>query len=213
MDKIIDIIIKMQENHTEEWHKAEEEFSKDLNNVNTPEEILYNYVKANHLMNFRLWHTEDIARRKDVSSKVIADCKYKIDELNQMRTNFYECIDAAFTKLLKPKLPQVCEDVQNTETLGMVIDRLSILSLKIYHMNEQKMRTDTSTERVKQAADKLGVLLEQKTALVKAVKYLIKEYISGKKKIAAYYQFKMYNDPELNPQLYKHKGENNDERK
>lgn len=95
----------------------------------------------------------------------------------------------------------------------MTIDRLSILSLKIFHMNEQTQRTDTSFEKVKQASEKLDVLLEQKKSLVKAVKHLIKEYLSGKKRIASYYQFKMYNDPDLNPQLYQNKGENNVDRK
>lgn len=213
MDEIIDTIAKAQEKYTELWHVNEEDLAEEFEVSSSPIETLYNYVKANHLMNFKLWHTEDIARRKDVPPVVIADCKYKIDKLNQMRTNFYENIDTAITKLLLPELPDVCEDIQNTETLGMTIDRLSILSLKIFHMNEQTQRTDTSFEKVKQASEKLDVLLEQKKSLVKAVKHLIKEYLSGKKRIASYYQFKMYNDPDLNPQLYQNKGENNVNRK
>ncbi len=213
MDDIIDTIAKMQAKYTELWHSEEEELSPQLDVCDDLVQTLYSYVKANHLMNYKLWHTEDIARRKDVPPQVIADCKYKIDGLNQLRTNFYENIDSALIKILAPKLPDVCDNIQNTETLGMTIDRLSILSLKIYHMNEQKLRTDTSLDKVKLASDKLDILLGQKKSLIIAIKYLIQEYLAGKKRPASYYQFKMYNDPDTNPQLYQNKGENHDKHK
>lgn len=208
MDEIIDNIANMHEQYTEQWHHIEDQLTESLEGTQDTEKMLYNYVKANHLMNFKLWHTEDIARRKDVSPDVIAECKYKIDILNQKRTNYYEAIDAAITQILLPLLPKESEDIQNTETIGMTIDRLSILSLKIYHMNEQKLRTDTSIEKVKSAADKLNILLKQRHALIRAIKYLIQEYIRGKKRMEAYYQFKMYNAPETNPQIYQNTTKN-----
>jgi len=153
-------------------------------------------------MNYKLWHTEDIARRKDVTPCVTADCKYRIDRLNQKRTDFYEKIDESIIELLTPCLPEICRDVQNTESPGMAVDRMSILALKIYHMKEQAMRSDVGAEHIKTAKDKLQILESQRHNLIKAVKHLIDEYLTGRKTLKAFYQMKMYNDPNLNPQLY-----------
>lgn len=154
-------------------------------------------------MNFKLWHIEDIARRTDVSHEIIANCKHEIDLLNQKRTDYYELIDVHFISQLA-KLTNIAEGApKNTESFGMTIDRLSILSLKIYHLTEELNRRSTTDSDYSLIHGKLTTLNHQKQDLVSAVKYLIGEYIDGKKSPMTYKQFKMYNDPTLNPELYK----------
>lgn len=185
------------------WHKQEPE------NVDVVEAVALEHLEklilAQHLKNFALWHVEDIARRKDVGPEVIADCKYRIDGLNQRRNDYMEKVDECLVGLLMPLLPQSNARI-NTESLGMAIDRMSILALKIYHMAEQAERIDVDDAHRESCRSKLAVLEEQRRDLVGAVLELIDEYAAGTKQPKAYYQFKMYNDPSLNPQLYTHNG-------
>ncbi len=187
-----------------EWHVHEPESIDAAGSANAPD-MLRNLVLAQHLMNFRLWHTEDIARRRDVDASVIAECKHRIDTLNQRRTDAFEAVDAYLVDRLcrfLPALPEGQRPRHNTESLGMAVDRLSILALKIYHMDEQTRRGDVRENHRKTCASKLFVLKEQRSDLVQAVFDLIDDFCAGIKSPKAYYQFKMYNDPALNPQLY-----------
>ena len=159
-----------------------------------------------HLRNFRLWHVEDTARRRDVDDAVIADCKRRIDVLNQERNDRMERVDACLVALLRPYLPEACSEAYNTESPGMAIDRLSILSLKIWHMAEQTRREDASPDHIAACREKLAVLHRQRQDLAAAVQGLMAEYLAGTKRPGVYFQFKMYNDPNLNPQLYAPRG-------
>lgn len=158
---------------------------------------------AQHLMNFKLWHTEDQARRKDVGDNVIAECKRTIDGFNQLRNNFMEKVDACIVGMCLPYLPQTDSPRYNTESIGAAVDRLSILSLKIYHMREETERTDVDAAHIESCRHKLFTLLEQREDLFTAILELIDDYAAGLKRPRVYYQFKMYNDPRLNPALYK----------
>jgi len=111
-------------------------------------------------------------------------------------------VDACLVALLRPLLPASPAPHANTESLGMAIDRLSILSLKIWHMDEQLARTDVTPDHIASCAKKLEVLKEQRADLIEAIKYLITEFLAGSKAPKLYFQFKMYNDPALNPELY-----------
>ncbi|CAK7035541.1 MAG: hypothetical protein DELT_00547 [Desulfovibrio sp.] len=186
-----------------DWHESE---PRDVSpeGGNDVSEKLRKLILAQHWKNYQLWHTEDIARRKDVDFSVIADCKYTIDKFNQQRNDAFEAVDEFLVNRLKAFLPQAAEGRPryNTESLGMAIDRLSILALKIYHMAEQVSRQDVTEEHRKSCADKLAVLKEQRGDLQQSVFDLVDEFCSGAKQPKAYYQFKMYNDPALNPQLY-----------
>lgn len=167
--------------------------------------LLRGLVLAQHLMNFRLWHVEDTARRTDVGPEVIAACKRTIDELNQCRNDYMEKVDACLVALLRPLLPAPVSGRRprhNTESLGMAVDRLSILSLKVFHMAEQGGRTDAAPGHRERCAARLAVLREQRADLVRAVLDLIAEFLEGSKQPKVYHQFKMYNDPSLNPELY-----------
>ena len=199
MEKLMDEIAILQTKLTDEWHISEPADAEESH------ESLLSFVKANHLMNHKLWHTEDIARRKDVDAAVIAECKHKIDALNQRRTDFFEKIDNEMVNMILPQLPDDCADVQNTESLGMAVDRLSILAHKIYHMREQTLRKDVDIDHIDASIVKLDTLTAQRENLIRSVKYLIAEYILGAKRPKQFYQFKMYNDPNLNPQVYGNK--------
>ncbi|MFQ8734669.1 MAG: DUF4254 domain-containing protein [Bilophila wadsworthia] len=156
---------------------------------------------AQHLRNFRLWHIEDTARRRDVTPDVIADCKYRIDRLNQERNDRIERVDARLVAL-SPAAPGLARAAHQYGIFGMAIDRLSILSLKIWHMDEQVRRTDVTPEHIASCEKKLAVLKEQRADLSLAVKHLVTEFVEGTKTPKLYFQFKMYNDPTLNPELY-----------
>ena len=168
-------------------------------------ETLNALILSQHLRNFRLWHVEDIARRRDVGPEVIADCKRRIDTLNQERNDRIEKVDVCLLNMLAPLLPPDAGQAMNTESLGMAVDRLSILSLKIWHMDEQTRRDDVSPAHVDACRNKLAVLKTQRGDLQQALMDLLHEFAAGTKRPKLYFQFKMYNDPSLNPQLYGHK--------
>jgi hypothetical protein len=140
-----------------------------------------------------------------VDDAVIADCKRKIDALNQKRNDAVEAVDRCLVSILEPLLPKSASLRQNTETAGMAVDRLSILALKIYHMEEQTRRRDASAEHIKACSGKLDVLNRQRRDLAGAVLELMTDYAQGNKVPVLYSQFKMYNDPTLNPALYSKK--------
>ena len=193
----------LQDEATRKWHSDTPEAPDVPADTAARPETLRALVLAQHLRNFRLWHIEDTARRQDVTPDIIADCKYRIDKLNQERNDRMERVDACLIALLTPLLPAKAAPVINTESLGMAIDRLSILSLKIWHMDEQVQRSDVSAEHVASCTQKLQTLITQRQDLIQAVLYLVSEYITGAKSPRLYFQFKMYNDPTLNPELYR----------
>lgn len=199
---LLDACFEAQNEATALWHREEPEAADVAPDASASPETLLALVRAQHLRNFRLWHTEDVARRRDVTPDVIADCKYRIDRLNQERNDRMERVDACLVALLSPLLPASPAPYSNTESLGMAIDRLSILSLKIWHMDEQLRRTNVTPEHIESCRNKLAVLKEQRTDLIAAVKHLVSEFVEGTKTPKLYFQFKMYNDPSLNPELY-----------
>lgn len=160
-------------------------------------------VLEQHLANFRIWHREDTARRRDVGDDVIAACKRDIDAFNQERNDLIEQVDACLVGLLDSLLPAAAEDRFNTETVGMALDRLSILSLRIYHMEEQADRKDVDDDHRTRTRATLATLAEQHADLQRGVMDLIADYAAGRRRPKVYFQFKMYNDPRLNPELYR----------
>ena len=148
------------------------------------------------------WHLEDIIRDPDINPQEALLLKRRIDKSNQDRTDLVEQIDSYFwTKFhsIKP-LPNA---TINTESPAWAIDRLSILHLKMYHMQEQVNRIDASAEHIQKCKDKLHVLLQQYSDLSEAISCLLKDYASGKRIMRVYKQMKMYNDASTNPVLYR----------
>lgn len=147
------------------------------------------------------WHLEDIIRDPDIDPVAALSLKRRIDRSNQERTDLVEQIDSYFLDLFRnhPLLP---EARLNTESPAWAVDRLSILQLKIFHMQEETNRRDISDEKRAQVTGKLAVLREQNEDLPRAIDELLDDYATGRKVMKVYRQMKMYNDPTLNPVLY-----------
>jgi hypothetical protein len=151
------------------------------------------------------WHYEDIIRDPEIDPVDALDLKRKIDASNQDRTDLVEYIDSYFLSKYQSVQPKKTATI-NTESPAWAIDRLSILALKIYHMQEEVNRSDASPEHIQKCADKLAVLLEQKKDLSAAIDQLLADIEMGNKYMKVYKQMKMYNDEELNPVLRGQKG-------
>ncbi|GGH66928.1 MAG: DUF4254 domain-containing protein [Bacteroidetes bacterium] len=148
------------------------------------------------------WHFEDIIRDPQIDPVSALALKRRIDASNQDRTDMVEEIDTWFRE--KYADVEVADDAKiNTESPAWAIDRFSILALKIYHMREEVERTDVSPEHHAKVSAKLAVLEEQHTDLSTAIEELLEDFAAGKKYMKVYRQMKMYNDPALNPVLYK----------
>lgn len=146
------------------------------------------------------WHYEDIIRDPNIEPNAALTLKRQIDASNQDRTDMVEYIDSYF--LEKYKEVTVKNDATiNTESPAWAVDRLSILALKIYHMNEEATREDASDEHRSACQKKLDVLLEQRIDLSTALDQLLEDIAAGRKYMKVYKQMKMYNDDELNPVL------------
>lgn len=147
------------------------------------------------------WHLEDIVRDPNIDPVEALAIKRRIDKSNQDRTDLVELIDSYFLDLYKEVVPMEKASI-NTESPAWAIDRLSILALKIYHMQQEVDRSDSTPEHHSQCAEKLRILLEQRTDLSTAITELLQDIEQGRKYMKVYRQMKMYNDPNLNPVLY-----------
>ena len=148
------------------------------------------------------WHYEDIIRDPDIDPNEGMKLKRMIDSSNQNRTEMVEYIDSYFLKLYSDITPS--EDAKiNTESPAWAMDRLSILILKIFHMEEESKREDVTDDHRNNCQVKLNVLLEQQKDLSESIDQLLIDLSTGNKKMRVYKQMKMYNDESLNPVLYK----------
>ena len=168
-----------------------------FNDSSSLEKIIYNKCWIDTVQ----WHLEDIIRKPNIEPSEALKIKRRIDSSNQDRTDMVEELDDYFFKKYSPQNPKQ-EAILNTETPAWAIDRLSILSLKIYHMKEEAERDTASTDHRKKCSFKLSTLLEQKSNLSMAIDQLFDNISNGKVRIATYKQMKMYNDESLNPELY-----------
>jgi antitoxin component HigA of HigAB toxin-antitoxin module len=148
------------------------------------------------------WHLEDIIRDPEINPTEALVIKRRIDKSNQDRTDLVEYIDGFFMNKFHDVKAQAGAGL-NTETPAWAVDRLSILALKIYHMEQETLRQNASPEHISACSQKLNVLLIQRTDLSSAIDELLSDIESGKKIMKLYKQMKMYNDPSLNPVLYK----------
>ena len=161
-----------------------------------------------HKFNFQLWHEEDIARSPDVTDARIAEVKRAIDRFNQARNDAIEKVDDWLVAELgrrgtvaAPGTPAA------TETPGSAIDRLSILELRRFHMREQIDRADATPEHREKAATRMAILDAQRQHMVEAIDRLLEEVFAGQRPLRVFRMMKMYNDPTMNPYLYKARGQ------
>jgi len=163
----------------------------------TIEWYLYNKVWIDTVQ----WHLEDFIRDPNIDPVEALALKRRIDKSNQDRTDIVEMIDGYFYLLFQYATPKA-DATLNTESPAWAIDRLSILQLKIYHMNAEVNREDVSEDHKAKCQAKLEVLKEQNGDLCTAIDQLLESYKNGDKVMKVYKQMKMYNDPALNPVLY-----------
>ena len=180
----------------------------EKDNVDTPMENPYRRQSIDSILYHKCWidtvqwHLEDIIRDPDIDPVEALKIKRRIDKSNQDRTDMVEDIDTYFRELYHGIKPFPDATI-NTESPAWAIDRLSILALKIWHMQEQTERTDADPTHIAICHGKLEVLKEQQRALSLAIDQLLDDIVSGRKYMKVYRQMKMYNDPDTNPVLYK----------
>lgn len=185
-------IPKIHDELTERWHS-----DANAGNSNGLEAL----VIEQHRQNFALWHEEDRARAPLASADEIAQTKRAIDALNQVRNDLVEAIDRELLQLLQAAGVKLAGEL-HSETPGMIIDRLSILSLKIFHTEEQVARADVEPAHVERNRQRLEVLIRQRQDLADCLTALWRDVQDGRRHFKLYRQLKMYNDPALNPAIY-----------
>jgi hypothetical protein len=190
----VKLITDMQRSTVALWHHQP---------LGNPYEGFLRLACEQHQYNYSLWHEEDLARSPTATDKQIADVKRAIDRLNQQRNDAIERIDDFLQRAIIERGVFIGPAARlNTETPGSAIDRLSILSLRLYHMQEQIDRTDASAEHVARCRERLAVLNTQHADLSQGLVELISDIFAGRKRLKLYRQMKMYNDPTMNPYLY-----------
>lgn len=188
-------IMRLHADTVERWHDE---------SLDNPYVGLLSVACQQHQFNFQLWHEEDIARRTDVTDAEIAQVKRAIDGFNQQRNDWIERIDETLLEMLQAQGVKPTDDAPlNTETPGSAIDRLSIMALRIYHMEEELARPDASEEHLAKVEPKRQRCMLQRADLSGSLEELFASIFAGQKQLRVYRQMKMYNDPTLNPQLYK----------
>ncbi|WP_437922308.1 DUF4254 domain-containing protein [Sphingobacterium sp. LRF_L2] len=176
-------------------------------NIDHPINNPYDKSSIEHLLYLKCWidtvqwHMEDVVRNPEIAPAEGLHWKRRIDESNQYRTDTVEYIDSYYLQLFAQSKPNADARI-NTESPAWAIDRLSILALKIYHMQQETLRTDAAKTHIDACQSKLDILLEQRIDLSQSIDELIADILAGNKIMKVYKQMKMYNDPALNPVLY-----------
>jgi hypothetical protein len=187
------LITRMHEEMTAALHESEGQLEFE-----TSADGLMALAMAQHRANFELWHEEDNARAPGASDAEIARVKRAIDVLNQRRNDLVEKMDL----WLIDKLEQNDASPLHSETPGLMVDRLSILALKIYHTREEAHRVSATEEHRLRNVKRLALLEEQRNDLAECLDVLWAEVLEGPRQFKLYRQLKMYIDPELNPAVY-----------
>ncbi len=158
-----------------------------------------------HYKNFLIWHFEEKVRREGLPPEQIVEIEKSIDRHNYKRLEAIEQIDIWIENALIVAGIRPGEDVDvNSETVGSIVDRLSILTLKIFHLNEQLLEDSLTEEQRQLAAMRKSILEEQRRDVAGALDRLLYELRRGKKRHRVYRQFKVYNDPNFNVEKYLH---------
>lgn len=188
-------LIQLQDRYTACWHSEPVEVPPAL--VGFQRVIL-----GQHLANFQLWHAEDSARDPRAADETIAQIKRFIDTTNQRRNDLSEQCDSLLLSYLGQRdLPASSAEL-HSESPGLMIDRLSILSLKLFHTKEEMGRADAPPGHIDVNRQRLLILAEQREDLAEALDRLWTQVLTGQRRFKLYQQLKMYNDPALNPVVY-----------
>jgi hypothetical protein len=191
------LITHMHDETTRVWHEPADQTSL-ADEADLYADSLMAIVTAQHRANFDLWHEEDKARDPSATDSQIATVKHQIDRFNQSRNDLIEKIDS----LLLSGLQENAKAPLHSETPGLIIDRLSILSLKIFHTREETARSTATEAHRNRNHQRLAILEEQRSDLAACLDDLWAAVLAGNRRFKLYRQLKMYNDPELNPAIY-----------
>lgn len=192
-------IVDLHDRLTRAWHIAPDPSVEP--SVEAASEWLTK-VATQHRANFDLWHIEDEARIPGVADAVLAETKRRVDRTNQLRNDLTEGLDRALLDWLEPqKLPSPSAPL-HSESPGLMIDRLSILALKIFHTREEAERSPSPPGHAARNRERLAILEEQRSDLADCLEAMWRETLSGERRFKLYRQLKMYNDPNLNPSIY-----------
>jgi hypothetical protein len=192
-------IVSLHDRKTSAWHLA------GAFPDSTPEadQDWLGLVALQHRANFDLWHIEDEARAPGASDAELAGVKRRVDQTNQRRNDLAEQLDRALLAWLEVRhLPNPGAPL-NSESPGLIIDRLSILALKIYHTREETGRVDVPAGHLERNRLRLEILEQQRADLAGCLDALWRETLAGTRRFKLYRQLKMYNDPTLNPAIYR----------
>lgn len=188
-------LVDLQDRYTIHWHTGPKLVSAAVDGFER-------VVAEQHLANFELWHAEDCVRAPGVTDHEIAEVKRFIDSVNQRRNDLAEqCDSVLLAWLAGRRLPAAAE--LHSESPGLMIDRLSILSLKLFHTREEAERQHAPEGHRERNMERWRVLSEQRSDLAAALGRLWLQVLAGERRFKLYRQMKMYNDPALNPAIYR----------
>lgn len=188
-------IVHLHDQLTCDWHRPGAESGTDGTDFLAR-------VARQHRANFDLWHIEDEARIPGATDAELAAVKRRVDRTNQLRNDLAEELDRALLEYLAPqKLPDPAAPL-HSESPGLIIDRLSILALKIFHTREEAERPHAPAGHAERNSERLAILEEQRADLAACLDALWAETLDGTRRFKLYRQLKMYNDPTLNPAVY-----------
>jgi hypothetical protein len=190
-------IVKLHDQLAESWHG--EAASADA----AEQDNWLAAVARQHRANFELWHIEDEARTPGATEAELAAVKRRVDQTNQRRNDLAEELDRALLAWLQSHELPKADAPLHSESPGLIIDRLSILALKIYHTQEEAERRDAPGGHGERNRERLAILKEQRADLAHCLDALWQETLEGKRRFKLYRQLKMYNDPSLNPAVYR----------
>ncbi len=186
---------------THAWHLAPEDACKTSAPATEP--VILDLAALQHCANFDLWHIEDEARAPGATDAELAGVKRRIDSTNQRRNDLAEQLDRLLLDWLEPqRLPNPAAPL-HSESPGLIVNRLSILALKIYHTREEAVRPDSPPGHAERNSERLAILEEQRADLAACLDALWREVLAGTRRFRLYRQLKMYNDPSLNPSIYR----------
>jgi hypothetical protein len=205
-------IVDLHDQRTRAWHQNAEASLPDGSDAaeaspasRAPGEWL-SLVERQHRANFDLWHIEDEARTPGATDPELAAVKRRIDQTNQLRNDLAEEVDCFLLAWLEPRGLLDPQAPLNSESPGLIIDRLSILALKIYHTREEAERADAPPGHAQRNFERLAILENQRADLSACLDALWRETLTGSRRFKLYRQLKMYNDPSLNPVIYRGSG-------
>lgn len=194
-------ILYLHDTFTKWWHAHPEPAPREWHDTHGRTHW-HSRIELHHRANFELWHIEDEARRPNATDAEIADAKRRIDRTNQRRNDLAEKLDEALLEQLNPLSLPNPDAPLHSESPGLIIDRMSILALKIYHTREEIRRAEAPSGHAQRNCARLHILEEQLGDLAACLDALWDDIIAGTRRFKLYRQLKMYNDPALNPAIY-----------